>query len=132
MWPLVTYSNYFEIVSNVPFPNSQTGVFNTILILLIIHSTIYAVPDFRYCNINLLKLNFYCEAGNLVFFWPLTMHMSTHLYNWNAFLPCCLCNTVQVVSFCRCSWSALLLRPWLSIILMTSAIYTDWKVVALV
>ena len=62
MWPLITYSNCFEIVSTVNFLDSQTGlisdmfVFKTVLlyhfifihykIIMIIQDIIFAAPGF--------------------------------------------------------------------------------------
>ena len=52
MWPLVTYSNYFEIVSTVTFYTGEVDlfeVFNTVLLYLyitIIQGMIFAAPGF--------------------------------------------------------------------------------------
>ena len=55
MWPIVTYSNYFETVSIVTFLHSQTEpisgmfLFKTVLLYiytLIIQGVIFAAPGF--------------------------------------------------------------------------------------
>ena len=49
MWPLVTCSNYFEIVSTVTFLHWQSEVFNTVAItafIIIIQGIIFVVPGF--------------------------------------------------------------------------------------
>ena len=50
MWPLVTYSNYFEVVSTVTFLDARNGIisgkflFKTVI--LIIQGIIFAAPGF--------------------------------------------------------------------------------------
>ena len=58
MWPLVTYSNYFEVVSTVTFLDSLTGIisskflFKTVLLyhytlyIMIMQGIIFAMPGF--------------------------------------------------------------------------------------
>ena len=54
MWPLVTYSNYFEIVSTVTVLGSRTELISGILLYktvilyhyMIVHGIIFAVPGF--------------------------------------------------------------------------------------
>ena len=50
MWPLVTYSNYFEIVSTVTIRDSQTelisGIFKTVILYVCTINN-----DYTRCNI---------------------------------------------------------------------------------
>ena len=46
MWPLVTYSNYFKIVSTVTFLDSQTGLISgTLLYYCIIYTMIQGTAN---------------------------------------------------------------------------------------
>ena len=64
MWPLVTYFNYFEIVSTdcdlsnlVNQAHLRYVSVNTVSLYTINNGIIFTVPGFRYCNINLLYFN---------------------------------------------------------------------------
>ena len=68
MWPLVTYSNYFEVVSTVTFLDSRTRIISSKFLfktVILYHYTIYS--DYTRYNI--------CSA------WFLDIVIST-CYNW--------------------------------------------------
>ena len=64
MWPLVTYSNYFKIVSSVTFQTRELGLFNNVILY---HYTIKLINN-DYARFNI------CSA------WFLDIAISTDLF----------------------------------------------------